>query len=120
MNRLTVTLLLMLISTAASAADYIKPNAGLSLTPQGENMAFSINSSYGDASGVCNMDGVAQPIPAGKGQKHCWGWSDNDSNSQCVAVISEDKNGKMNVTTKGCDGYCGMSAVGSMDGLYHR
>ncbi|MBZ6971731.1 acyl-CoA dehydrogenase [Klebsiella grimontii] len=118
MNKLTATLLLMLISTAASAADYIKPNAGLILTPQGENMAFSINSSYGDASGVCNMDGVAQPISAGKGQKHSWGWS--DSNSQCVAVISEDKNGKMNVSTKECDGYCGMSAVGSMDGLYHR
>ncbi|GAB7258890.1 hypothetical protein [Dickeya ananatis] len=53
----------------------------------------------------------------GKGKKNLCGWS--DSNSQCVAVISEDKNGKMNVSTKGCDGCCGMNEVGATDGLYH-
>lgn len=118
MKKTTVTLLFMLVTTAASATEYSKPDAGLSLTPNGENMAFSINSSYGDTSGVCNIEGVAQSVPAGKGQKHRWSWS--DSNSQCVAVISEDKNGKMHVSTKGCDGYCGMNAVGSMDGVYQR
>ena len=117
MKKMTATLILMLMTTAVNAAEYVKLDAGLSLKPQGENMAFSINSSYGDASGVCNLEGVAQPIPVGKGQKHRWGWS--DSNSQCVAIISEDKNGKMAVSTKGCDGYCSMNAVGSMDGRYH-
>ncbi|GAB7258897.1 acyl-CoA dehydrogenase [Kosakonia radicincitans] len=118
MKKMTAALILMLMTTTVNAAEYVKPDAGLSLTSQGENMAFSINSSYGDASGICNLEGVAQPLPDGKGQKHRWGWK--DSNSQCVAVISEDNNGKMNVSTKGCDGYCGMSAVGSMDGPYHR
>ncbi|GAJ63829.1 acyl-CoA dehydrogenase [Edwardsiella piscicida] len=117
MKKTTAALILMLMTTAVNAHEYVKPDAGLTLTPQGENMAFSINSSYGDESGVCNLEGVAQPLPAGKGQKHRWGWS--DSSSQCVAVISEDKNGKMTVSTKGCDGYCGMNAVGSMDGRYH-
>lgn len=110
----------MLMITAANAAGYVKSDAGLSMTPLGQNMAFSINSSYGDASGVCNLKGIAQAFPAGKGQKHSWGWSDSDNNSKCVAVISEDNNSKMNVLTKGCDNYCGMSAVDSMDGVYYR
>jgi hypothetical protein len=41
-----MTAMLILMTTAVNAAEYVKPDAGLSLTPQGENMAFSINSSY--------------------------------------------------------------------------
>ncbi|MBA4348675.1 MAG: hypothetical protein C0415_01615 [Thermodesulfovibrio sp.] len=35
----------------------------------------------------------------------------------CVVVLRFEKN-KLKVTTKDCDGYCGMHAVGSMDGTY--
>lgn len=51
------------------------------------------------------MDGTAQQIAAGESQKRRWVWNDNAS--QCVAVISELKNGKASVMTRGCEGYCG-------------
>ncbi|EAB8122593.1 acyl-CoA dehydrogenase, partial [Escherichia coli] len=38
----------------------------------------------------------------------------------CVAVISELKNGKASVITRGCEGYCGVSAAGAMDGLFNK
>lgn len=118
MKNTTALLALILTATSASATEYTRPNASLVLTPDGHNMAFSINSSYGETTGVCNMEGIARTVPPMSGQKGRWVWSDN--NSQCVAVISEIHSGLVEITTKGCDGYCGLSATGSMDGRYHQ
>ncbi|CDG23298.1 conserved protein of unknown function [Xenorhabdus poinarii G6] len=44
----------------------------------------------------------------------------NVGSSVCVAVISELNDGSVNVMTCSCENYCGVSAVGSMDGEYVR
>ncbi|WP_272904460.1 acyl-CoA dehydrogenase [Citrobacter portucalensis] len=100
------------------ATEYTRTGAVLTLKPGQDSAEFSINAASKDASGVCNMEGTAQQIAAGENQARRWVWKDNAS--QCVAVLSEQTNGKLTVKTKGCDGYCGLSAAGAMDGTYSR
>lgn len=118
MNRKAVALILTVIASPVLATQYTKPGAVLTLNPGQNNAEFSISASSKDGSGACNMDGIAEQIAAGDNQKRRWIW--NDSSSQCVAVLSEMKNGKTSVMTRGCEGYCGASAVGLMDGLFNN
>lgn len=118
MNRKLLALLMAAITLPVAAAQYVKPGAVLTLNPGKGNAEFNINASTGNGSGVCNMEGTAQQIAAGESQKHRWVWKDNAS--QCVAVISELNNGKTNVMTRGCEGYCGTPATGAMDGLFNK
>lgn len=118
MKRVILATLLSSTSALATAADYVKPNGTLTLAAGGNEVEFSINAATKDASGICNMEGSAQSISAGENQKHRWVY--NDNSSQCVAVISEQNSGKVKVMTKGCEGYCGMTAVGAMDGIYGK
>lgn len=118
MNRNLLALLMAAITLPATAEQYVKPGAVLTLNPGKDNADFNINASTGDGSGVCNMEGTAQQIPAGESQKHRWVWNDNAS--QCVAIISELNTGKASVMTRGCEGYCGDSAAGAMDGLFNK
>ncbi len=118
MNRKLLALLMAAITLPVAAAQYVKPGAVLTLNPGKGNAEFNINASTGDGSGVCNMEGTAQQIAAGENQKRRWVW--NDNTSQCVAVISELKNGKASVMTRACEGYCGASAAGAMDGLFNK
>ncbi|QSW34629.1 acyl-CoA dehydrogenase [Leclercia pneumoniae] len=118
MNRKLLALLMAAIALPAAAAQYVKPGAILTVYPGEGKAEFSINASTGDGSGLCNMDGTAQQIAAGENQKRRWMW--NDNTSQCVAVISELNNGKTNVMTRGCEGYCGDSATGAMDGQFNK
>ncbi|MDU2377506.1 MAG: acyl-CoA dehydrogenase [Enterobacter cloacae] len=118
MNRKLMTLLMVAITLPAVATQYAKPGAVLTLNPGQDNAEFNINASMGDGSGVCNMEGTAKQIAAGESQNRRWVW--NDSSSQCVAVLSEMKNGKTSVMTRGCEGYCGASALGLMDGLFNK
>ncbi len=118
MKRVILATLLLSTSALVTAADYVKHNGSLSLAAGGNGVEFSINAATKDASGICNMDGSAQSIGAGENQKHRWVY--NDTSSQCVAVISEQNSGKVTVMTKGCEGYCGMTAVGAMDGIYRK
>ncbi|ELX2276449.1 acyl-CoA dehydrogenase [Yersinia intermedia] len=118
MKRVILATLLLSTSALVTAADYVKHNGSLSLAAGGNGVEFSINAATKDASGICNMDGSAQSIGAGENQKHRWVY--NDTSSQCVAVFSEQNSGKVTVMTKGCEGYCGMTAVGAMDGIYRK
>ncbi|MFJ5330610.1 acyl-CoA dehydrogenase [Pectobacterium versatile] len=118
MKRVILATLLSSTSALATAAEYVKPNAALTLAAGGNGVEFSINAASKDASGICNMEGSAQSISTGENQKHRWLY--NDTSSQCVAVISEQKNGKVTVMTKGCEGYCGITAAGAMDGIYRK
>lgn len=118
MNRKLLALLMAAITLPVAAAQYVKPGAVLTLHPGQNNAEFNINASTGDGSGVCNIEGTAQQIATGKNQKHRWVW--NDKTSQCVAVISEMNNGKASFMTRGCEGYCGASAAGTMDGLFNK
>ena len=118
MKRVYLTTLLLSTSALATAPEYVKPEGSLSLAAGGSGIEFSINAATKDASGTCNMEGSAQSIGAGENQKHRWLY--NDTSSQCVAVITEQSNGKIAVMTKGCEGYCSMTAVGAMDGIYRK
>ncbi|MEY7269439.1 acyl-CoA dehydrogenase [Citrobacter koseri] len=116
MKKIVLTLLLASSFTMAHAAEYVKRNGALSLWMGNGTAEFNINASHGNASGVCNMEGIAERVGAGAGQRNRWVYS--DSSSACVAVISELKDGSVNVMTRSCENYCGISAVGSMDGQY--
>ncbi|ELY4323664.1 acyl-CoA dehydrogenase [Cronobacter turicensis] len=118
MKRIVTALVLTALAFPAIAAQYGKPGAVLTLKPENGNAEFSINASAKDGSGTCNMEGTAQQISAGENQKRRWIWK--DSSSQCVAVLSEMNNGKTSVMTRGCEGYCGASAAGAMDGQYGK
>ncbi|WP_370619719.1 acyl-CoA dehydrogenase [Citrobacter meridianamericanus] len=118
MNRKLLASLMAAITLPVAAAQYVKPGAVLTLNPGKGNAEFNINASTGDGSGVCNMDGTAQQIAAGESQKRRWVWNDNAS--QCVAVISEMNNGKASFKTRGCEGYCGAPAAGTMDGIFNK
>ncbi|WP_313700926.1 acyl-CoA dehydrogenase [Pantoea sp.] len=118
MKRVILATLLLGTSALATAAEYVKPNGSLSLSVGGNGVEFNINVASKDASGICNMEGSAQLISVGENQKHRWLY--NDTSSQCVAVITEQSNGKIAIMTKGCEGYCGMTAVGAMDGIYRK
>lgn len=108
-------MLLILANGDVIADDFIKPNGGLTFN-QGEYEAeFSINASLG-GDAVCNLEGIALAVEPNQTQRSRWIFE--DAGSQCKAVISEHKNGSVSVTTKGCEGYCGMSVVGAMDGKY--
>jgi hypothetical protein len=98
------------------AGEYVKRNGVLSLSSENGAAGFNVNASHGNASGICNMEGVAESIGAGAGQRNRWVYS--DSSSACIAVISEMKDGSVNVMTRGCENYCGVTAIGSMDGKY--
>ncbi len=118
MNKKLMALLMIAVTLPAAATQYVKPGAVLTLHAGKGNAEFNINASTEDGSGVCNMEGTANQIAAGENQKRRWVW--NDNTSQCVAVISELNNGKASVMTRGCEGYCGTSATGAMDGLFNK
>lgn len=118
MKRAILATLLLSTSALATTTEYAKPNGVLSLAAGGNGVEFSINATTQDASGICNMEGSAQSVSAGENQKHRWVY--NDKSSQCVAVISEQSNGKISVITRGCEGYCGLAATGAMDGIYQK
>ncbi|EEH7117034.1 acyl-CoA dehydrogenase [Salmonella enterica] len=103
MNRKLLVLLMVAIALPAVAAQYVKPGAVLTLHPGKGNAEFNINASTGDGSGVCNMEGTAQKIAAGESQKRRWVWNE-----------------KTSIITRGCEGYCGASAAGAMDGLFNK
>ena len=114
----TITIaLLMLLSGSVLADDYVKPNGGLTFN-QGEYEAeFSINASLGDDA-VCNLEGIALAVDPNQTQRSRWVFK--DASSQCKAVISEHNDGSVKVSTKDCEEYCGISAVGAMDGKYFK
>ncbi|MCA6952798.1 acyl-CoA dehydrogenase [Pectobacterium polaris] len=118
MKKIISILFIVSCSTFAYAGEYVKPNGSLLLSAKNGFADFSINASRGDASGVCNMEGVAESIGAGSGQRNRWVY--NDSLSSCVAVFSELIDGSVNVMTRSCENYCGVSAIGSMDGKYNK
>ncbi len=118
MKKILLALLIASSFTIAHAAEYVKRYGFLSLSVKNGFAEFNFNASRGDDSGVCNMEGVAESVGAGVEQRNRWVF--NDSSSTCVAVISELESRTVNVMTSNCEKYCGVSAVGSMDGKYSK
>lgn len=107
--------LVILVATNAFAdfsGEYVKKNAGVDVTQQGEAVKFSINSSVGQD--ACNLEGAAVMIDAKSAA-----YTSDDKSDKCVAILNFAGSG-LKVTTKDCDGYCGINAGGSMDGVYKK
>lgn len=62
MKKIVLTLLLVSCLPMAHADEYIKSNGALSLSTGNGTAEFSINASHGNASGVCNMEGIAESV----------------------------------------------------------
>lgn len=113
-----IVFFLMLIGLSAHADDYRKNNGILSIFTESEYVKFNINASHGDGYGICEIGGEAISIGAEKELRNQWVYS--DKTSECAVVISELKDGNMRVITDSCDSYCGVSAIGSLDGHYRK
>jgi len=112
---------LVLISPTAFTADlsgaYQKQNGVVEVQQQGNQVAFSINSSVDMH--ACNLGEDDQPLVARMLDATRAAWTSEEMSDRCVVVLNF-AGGQLKVTTKDCDSYCGMDAVGSMDGTYHR
>nr|WP_288216056.1 acyl-CoA dehydrogenase [uncultured Citrobacter sp.] len=117
MKKITIAFILITSASLAHAGEYVKRNGILSLSPRGEIAEFNINASHGDTS-ICEVYGEAISIGAEKGLRNQWVYSDKES--MCAVVISEQQNGTIQVITDKCDNYCGVSAIGAMDGKYKK
>lgn len=116
MRKFSIIFIFVTGTSLANTFVLTKNNNVLSLSPRVDIAEFSINGFHDNTSGSCNIGGIAESVRTGEGQRNRWVYS--DSSSACVAVISELKDGTVNVTTRSCEKYCGVSAVGSMDGKY--
>lgn len=107
--------LVILLATSAFAdfsGEYIKKNAGVDVKQKGDSLKFSINSSVGQNS--CNLEGAAVIIDVNSAA-----YTSADKSDKCVAILNFAGSG-LKVTTKDCDGSCGVNAGGSMDGAYKK
>ncbi len=110
--RTFAVLALALVSTLAAADTYTKRGAEAEIARAGDKVNFTIASTAGQAR--CELEGVAEAIDQNR-----YAWTDADPKDRCVAVLNLN-GGKLAVTTKGCEGYCGVGAAGSMDGAYAK
>lgn len=115
MKKTIFALCLLTFLPLVHAGEYVKRNGILSLTPAVKIAKFNINASHGDTS-VCEIQGEAIAITPTKEQQNRWIYS--DQSSMCVAVIGQLKDGSIQVMTRDCDTFCGVSALGAMDGKY--
>ena len=86
------------------------------MTQNGGDIAFAINSSVDMH--VCDMGGD-EPLIAKVVDGNRAAWTSEDKTETCVVLLTFTPT-SVKVTTKDCDSYCGMNAVGSMDGVYKR
>lgn len=116
MKKVLISLGLTIFVTTNAFADfsgeYVKKNSGVDVKQQGNTVNFSINSSVGQ--NACNLEGTAMMIDAKSAA-----FTPEDKSNMCV-VLFDFAVGRLKVTTKECDGYCGMNAEGSMDGSYRK
>lgn len=98
------------VAFADIGGTYSKKNSVAEIKQQGNSVEFSINSSANQ--NVCELEGVAAMIDENRAA-----YTSGDGAEKCVAVLNFS-GGQLVVTTKGCEGYCGLNAAGSMDGSY--
>ena len=115
-----VLLMAIALSSQFALADYsgeyVKKNAGFTIKQEGQRIAFSANSVVGTS--PCNL-GEDEPLNAQLLDKTRAAWTPEDNNDTCMVVMNFSGGG-LKVTTKDCDAYCGMEAVGSLDGMYKK
>jgi hypothetical protein len=111
-KRMLVFLAFMGASNAYSstAVEYSKDNAVISVKASGNSVAFNINSSVDMH--ACEINEVATMIDDSRAA-----YTSSDPEDQCTVLLTLTDDA-LKVTTQSCESYCGMGAIGSMDGLY--
>lgn len=109
---LSFTVLVTTNALADFSGEYGKKNSVVEVKQQGKAVKFSVNSSVGQ--NTCDLEGTATMIDATSAA-----YTPEDKSDICVALLNFSGGG-LKVTTKGCDGYCGLNAGGSMDGSYRK
>ncbi|EIC30566.1 MULTISPECIES: hypothetical protein [Methylomicrobium] len=105
-------LIISLITLPAYAdASLEKDNGTLEIKNAPRGIGFSINSSV--EQDVCGIEGTAEIV-----DDHRAAFTPIDKSDLCVVLFDFQSETAIKVTTKSCEGYCGISAVGSMDGTY--
>lgn len=97
---------------ASTAAEYLKDNAAISVRASGNAVAFNINSSVDMH--ACEISEIATMIDDSRAA-----YTSSDPEDKCTVLLTLTDDA-LKVTTQACESYCGMGAVGSMDGLYKR
>lgn len=95
---------------AETANEYSKDNAIASIKASGQAVEFSINSSVDMH--VCEISGTAVMVDAQRAA-----YTSSDPEDKCTVLLGLDGD-MLKVTTRSCESYCGLSAQGSLDGLY--
>lgn len=119
MKNLFLGILLAVAGSAAQAdvtGTYLKKGGELDVKNVSQGVQFSINSSAGTHTCSLGEDEtlIARPVDGNRAA-----WTSSNPADQCVVLLNFS-NGAVQVTTKGCEGYCGVSAAGSMAGRYLR
>lgn len=96
--------------------EYIKENAVVNMTQQDKAVNFSINSAVGE--NTCDLEGKAL-MASTHSAVFVASFATGDKSDKCVARFDFADSG-LKITTKDCDRYCGLNAVGSMDGFYQK
>jgi hypothetical protein len=111
--KLIVAFTLATISLFVSAQEvehYAKKDATVALLRMNDGaLPFMLNSVVGQY--ACNIKGRAEFITPTRAA-----YAETDG-GKCVAVFNF-KGRNLVITTKDCDGYCGLGAAGSLDGTY--
>lgn len=95
---------------SSTAAEYSKDNAVISVRASGNSVAFNINSSVDMH--ACEISEIATMIDDSRAA-----YTSSDPEDKCTVLLTLTDDA-LKVTTESCESYCGMGAVGSMDGLY--
>ncbi|WP_368930515.1 hypothetical protein [Achromobacter xylosoxidans] len=119
MRSYALAVLLALTSPAALAGvtgKYNKQGGELIVKESQQGVQFAFNSNVG--AHACSL-GEDEPLFARPIDGTRAAWTSEDPADQCV-VLLHFSNRAVQVTTKGCDSYCGMNAAGSMAGKYSQ
>ena len=119
MNKFLFGGLLLAIAGAASAGSvtgaYSKTNGEILIAQDGGQAAFYINSVVDMH--PCQVGSDEEPEVANIVDEHRAVWTSEDAEDRCVILLTFSPS-MVTVKTKDCDSYCGMNAIGSMDGSY--
>jgi hypothetical protein len=114
LKRIIIFIAAMSINNAYSGTEgeYSKDNAVASIKSSGKIVEFSIGSSIDMH--MCEISGTAVMIDVNRAA-----YTSNDPEDKCTVLLT--LGGEiLKVTTNSCESYCGMGAIGSMDGLYRN
>ena len=119
MRSYALAVLLALASPVALAGvtgKYIKQGGELIVKESQRGVQFAFNTNVG--AHACSL-GDDEPLFARPIDGTRAAWTSEDPTDQCVVLLNFS-NRTVQVTTKGCDSYCGMNAAGSMAGKYSQ